>query len=252
MSFFYKAAVFGSVIVLLACSSVCAEQPNTIVNTIDKSIKTRKQTVKKAADWQAKKERMKAKYYQLKESLEVTSVEIAHMKEIVAKQEAYMARTNNKIIEMEKMRQKLVPYLTETVARMEESINNDLPFLRQERTERVTNLKAILADPEVTLAEKLRRVFEGLRVEMDFGKSVETTKEAINYQGQKLSVHVLRLGRTALLMQTLDEQEVGIYNGKEWEKLPGRYNAEIKKAMDITQRRRPVDFVNLPIRGEAQ
>jgi septal ring factor EnvC (AmiA/AmiB activator) len=252
MSFFHKAAVAVSLLALFVCSAAFAEQPDTIVNTIDQAIKTRKQTVKKAGDWQAQKERLKSKYYQLKESLEVTSVEIAHMKEIVAKQDAYMARTNNKIIEMEKMRQKLVPYLTETIARMEESINNDLPFLRQERSERVANLKEILADPEVTLAEKLRRVFEGLRVEMDYGKSVETTKEEVNYQGQKLSVHVLRLGRTALLMQTLDEQEVGIYNGKGWEKLPGRYNGEIKKAMDITQRRRPVDFVNLPIRGVAQ
>lgn len=238
--------------VLVADWPAQAEQPDTIVNTIDKTIKTRKETVKKLSEWQAQKERMKAKYYQLKEALEVSNVEIAHMREIVAKQDAYIARTNNKIMEMEKMRQALVPYLNEVVARMEEHINTDLPFLRQERADRVANLKAILADPEVTLAEKLRRVFEGLRVEMDYGKSVETTKEEITYQGQKLAVHVLRLGRTALLMQTLDEQEVGIYNGKEWEKLPSRYAPEIKKAMDITQRRRPVDFVNLPLRGSIQ
>ena len=150
------------------------------------------------------------------------------------------------------MRQKLVPYLNEAVGRMQKQIQGDLPFLRQERADRVSNLREILADPEVTLAEKLRRVFEGLRVEMDYGKSVETTKEEIQYKSQKLMVHVLRFGRTALLMQTLDEKETGIYNGNQWQELPGRYNAEIKKAMDITQRRRPVDFVNLPIRGVAQ
>ncbi len=251
MSFSAKSVLLFFAIALLSSHPASAEQPDTIVNTIDKTIKTRKETVKKLSEWQAQKERMKAKYYQLKEALEVSNVEIAHMREIVAKQDAYIARTNNKIIEMEKMRQALVPYLNEVVARMEEHINADLPFLLQERTERVANLKAILADPEVTLAEKLRRVFEGLRVEMDYGKSVETTREEITYQGQKLAVHVLRLGRTALLMQTLDEQEVGIYYGKKWEKLPSRYAPEIKKAMDITQRRRPVDFVNLPIRGIA-
>jgi len=236
-----KSILLFLMFVLVAGWLAHAEQPDTIVNTIDKTIKTRKETVKKLSEWQAQKE-----------ALEVTNVEIAHMREIVAKQDAYIARTNNKILEMEKMRQALVPYLNEVVARMEEHINTDLPFLRQERADRVANLKAILADPEVTLAEKLRRVFEGLRVEMDYGKSVETTKEEIIYQGQKLAVHVLRLGRTALLMQTLDEQEVGIYNGKEWEKLPSRYAPEIKKAMDITQRRRPVDFVNLPLRGSIQ
>ena len=247
-----QTALILSAIFFLTAGLSSAEQPEKIGGTIKGAIETRKQTVKKAADWQGQKERMKSRYYQLKEGLEVTQVENVHMQEIVARQDAYIERTNHKIIEMEKMRQKLVPYLNEAVGRMEKQIQADLPFLRQERADRVANLREILADPEVTLAEKLRRVFEGLRVEMDYGKSVETTKEEIQYKGQKLMVHVLRFGRTALLMQTLNEQESGMYNGKQWEELPGSYNAEIKKAMDITQRRRPVDFVNLPIRGVAQ
>jgi hypothetical protein len=247
-----QTALILSAIIFLTAGPARAEQPEKIEGTIGGAIETRKQTVKKAADWQEKKERMKSRYYQLKEGLEVTQVENVHMQEIVARQDAYIERTNYKIIEMEKMRQKLVPYLSEAVARMEKQIQSDLPFLRQERTDRLANLREVLADPEVTLAEKLRRVFEGLRVEMDYGKSVETSKEEIQYKGQKLMVHVLRLGRTALLMQTLDEQESGMYNGKQWEELPGSYNAEIKKAMDITQRRRPVEFVNIPIRGVAQ
>ena len=39
---------------------------------------------KKAADWQGQKERMKSRYYQLKEGLEVTQVENVHMQEIVS------------------------------------------------------------------------------------------------------------------------------------------------------------------------
>ena len=88
-------------------------------------------------------------------------------------------------------------------------------------------------------------------MEMDYGKSVETTKEEIQYKGETHGA-CAAAGAHALLMQTLDEQESGTNNGKQWEELPGSYNAEVKKAMDITQRRRPVDFVNLPIRGVAQ
>lgn len=247
-----QTALILSAIFSLTAGLSSAEQPEKIEGTVKKTLETRKQTVKKAADWQGQKERMKSRYYQLKEGLEVTQVENVHMQEIVARQDAYIERTNHKIIEMEKMRQKLVPYLNEAVVRMEKHIQTDLPFLRQERADRVANLREVLADPEVTLAEKLRRVFEGLRVEMDYGKSVETSKDEIQYKGQKLMVHVLRLGRTALLMQTLDEKETGIYNGNQWQELPGSYNPEIKKAMDITQRRRPVEFVNIPIRGVAQ
>jgi hypothetical protein len=49
-------------------------------------------------------------------------------------------------------------------------------------------------------------------------------------------------------MQTLDEEAVGIYDGNQWVELPGKYRAEISKAIDIAERRRPIEFVNLPLR----
>ena len=83
---------------------------------------------------------------------------------------------------------------------------------------------------------------------MDYGKSVETSKEEIHYMNEKILVKVLRLGRTALLMQTLDEEEVAIYDVGKWVELPGKYKTEINKAIDIAERRRPIEFVNLPVR----
>ena len=225
-----------------------AEQPEKIVDTVDGSIKTRKQTQKKTGDWQSQKERLKSRYYQLKDISEAKQIEINHLQEVVDRQEAYIKRMNRKIIEMEKIRQKLVPYLSEVVMQMEEQIKTDLPFLMDERSSRIGALKEIIHDPEITMGEKIRRVFEGLRVEMDYGKSVETSKEEIHYMDEKILVKVLRLGRTTLLMQTLDEEEVAIYDGGEWVELPGKYKSEINKAIDIAERRRPIEFVNLPVR----
>lgn len=225
-----------------------AAQPGQIKQTIDQSIKTRETTQKKAADWQGNKERMKNRYFQLKEALEMTGLELTHMQEVTAKQDAYLVRTRRKVHEMEKMGRELQPYLQQQVARLSGHIKNDLPFLTEERSARVETMNGILDDPEIPLSEKLRRTFEAMRVEMDYGKSIETTRTDIDYKGQKVLVNMLRLGRTALLMQTIDEKESGLYAGGTWVQLPGQYGAEIKKAMEITQRRRPVDFVNLPLR----
>ncbi|MCX8045250.1 MAG: DUF3450 domain-containing protein, partial [Desulfobacterota bacterium] len=229
-----------------------SEQPEKIISTIDSTIQKRQETQKKTADWNAQKERLKTRYVQVQEDLDLLSVEQQHLQEIVAKQDAYIERTNRKVLEMEKIRQQLVPYLNEVIARMEETIAADLPFLLQERHNRIATLKDIVQDPEVPLSEKLRRVFEGLRVEMDYGKSVETTREEINWQGQRRMVQVLRIGRTALLMQSLDEKDIGMFDGKAWIPVPEKYRGEIKKGLEITQRRRPVDFINLPLRGVAQ
>ncbi len=247
----YLHAFLLATAVVLGATIVRAEQPEKIEKTIDASIETRGETQKKSAKWQTEKERLKSRYYQLKDTLEATQVEVKHMQDVTARQVAYINRMQQRIIEMEKMRQNLVPYLEEVLNRMEEHMQSDLPFLTDERSARIKTLRQLIYDPELTMGEKLRRVFEGLRVEMDYGKSVETTKQEIVFEGQKLMVQVLRLGRTALLMQTLDENEVGIYHNGAWKPLAGKYKSEIKKAIEITQRRRPIEFVNLPVRGAA-
>ena len=245
----YLKNLISTVLIVLAITSISqAEQPKKIINTIDGSINTRKQTQKKTADWQSKKEQLKSRYYQLKDTLETKQIEINHLQEVIDRQKAYIERINRKIIEMEKIRQQLVPYLSNVITKMEEQVKNDLPFLIEERTSRINALKEIIHDPEITMGEKIRRTFEGLQVEMNYGKSVETTKEEIKYKGEKILVKVLRFGRTALLMQTLDEKEVGIYDGSEWLELPRKYRSEINKAIDIAERRRPIEFVNLPVR----
>ena len=49
--------------------------------------------------------------------------------------------------------------------------------------------------------------------------------------------------------QSLDKKTTGYYDvaARKWEKLPGKYNAEIDTAMEIGAKRRPVDLVNLPL-----
>lgn len=232
-------------------SPVFAAQPEKIEKTVKSSIDTRKKTQKKAKAWHAEKDTMKATYFQLKEELEEANLEANRMKELVDRQDAYLERQHSKLMEMEKIRQGLLPYLEGLLAQIELHSEKDLPFLQSERSARLDNLKGLLYDPEVSLGEKFRRVYEGLRVEMEYGRSVEVTKEEINYQGERLLVNVLRLGRTAMLMRTLDGQDIALYQDG-WQPLPKRYHDHIKKAIDIAHRKRPVEFVNLPVKVVAQ
>lgn len=225
------------------------EQPATIKKTIHESIDTRKATQQQSSQWHSKKERMKSQYFQLTDAIEAGALEAEHLQQVVQRQQDYIARMQTRIIEMEKMRQNLVPWLEELIGRMERHIDADLPFLTAERTARIAALKQVVYDPELTMGEKMRRVFEGLSVEMDYGRSVETQKEEIDFKGERLLVNVLRIGRTALLMQTLDGSTAGMYSGGTWVELPGSWGAEIQTAIEITQRKRPIEFVKLPVRG---
>ncbi len=191
---------------------------------------------------------LKVKYYELKEGMRGTGADIERMKDIIAKQEQYITTTNNKIIELENMRQNLVPYLKEVISRLEDNVNKDLPFSRDERIKTLSELKYTVADSKTGMGEKLKKVLDALKTEMDYGYSVENSMGEIQYKGEKLQVHLFRLGRVAMYMRTIDDKEAGIYNGKEWTPVSKEYGAEIQKAMENAKRSKSTEFVNLPLR----
>ena len=191
---------------------------------------------------------LKIKYYELKEGMRGTAADIERMKDIIAKQELYITATNNKIIELENMRQNLVPYLKEVISRLEDNVNKDLPFSRDERIKTLSELKYTVADSKTGMGEKIKKVLDALKTEMDYGYSVENSMGEIQYKGEKLQVHLFRLGRVAMYMRTIDDKEAGIYNGREWTAVSKEYGAEIQKAMENAKRSKSTEFVNLPLR----
>ncbi|MEI6128248.1 MAG: DUF3450 domain-containing protein [Pseudomonadota bacterium] len=232
------------------CAS--AQQPEKIITPMDGSRQKPQETQKKSVDAQKQKEPLKVKYYELKEGMRGTAADIERMKDILAKQEQYITATNNKIIELENMRQNLVPYLKEVILRLEDNVNKDLPFLREERIKTLSELKYTVSDAKISMGEKLKKVLEALKTEMDYGYSVENSMGEIQYKGERLQVHLFRLGRVAMLMRTIDDKEAGIYNGREWAAVSKEYGAEIKKAMDNARRSKSAEFVNLPLKGVTQ
>lgn len=229
-----------------------AALPGQINPGINQSLKTREGAQKKPADGQSQKDRMKIKYYELKEGMRGTAADIERMKDIIAKQEQYITATNNKIIELENMRQNLVPYLKDVIARLEDNVSKDLPFLHDERIKMLSELKYTVADTKTSMGDKLKKVLDALKTEMDYGYSVENSMGEIQYKGEKLQVHLFRLGRVAMYMRTIDDKESGIYDGRQWIPVSKEYGEEIKKAMDNARRSKSTEFVNLPLRGVSQ
>lgn len=239
-------------LVFVMAPAAQAVQTGQINQNIDQSMKARQGAQKKPADGQKQKDLQKIKYYELKEGMRGTAADIERMKDILVKQEQYITATNNKIIELENMRQNLVPYLKEVIARLEDNVNKDFPFLRDERTKTLSELKYTVADSKVSMGEKLKKVLDALKTEMDYGYSVENSMGEIQYKGEKLQVQLFRLGRVAMYMRTIDDKESAMYNGTEWIPVSKEYGTEIKKAMENARRSKSTEFVNLPLKEVAQ
>jgi hypothetical protein len=119
----------------------------------------------------------------------------------------------------------------------------------EERKSRIDYLKKEIVKPDVSDADKLRRLLEALQIEMNYGSTVEVTQQKIDLGGDELFVDLLRVGRVSVFWRTPDGKRCGEYDRgtRRWVELPGKYNRNIGTAMDMATRMRPVELLDLPL-----
>jgi hypothetical protein len=101
---------------------------------------------------------------------------------------------------------------------LKQFVELDLPFLPEERRKRVATLEELMNRANVTISEKYRRVVEAYQIEMEYGRTLEAYEGQIGTGNQARTVQFLRVGRVALMYQTLDQKETGYWDAdkKTW------------------------------------
>jgi hypothetical protein len=113
----------------------------------------------------------------------------------------------------------IFPLMERMIDGISQSVNLDVPFLMEERTERVDNLRAIMERSDVSVAEKFRKVMEAYQIENDYGSSVEWYTQSLTLDGATRSFNMLRVGRIGLYFQSDDAKITGRWNNstRSWE-----------------------------------
>ena len=223
-------------------------RPEKAQKKLTGAIQTEAAAQAKADDWNFQKDDIVSEVRDLQTRL----IWLQYQKK---KHEIYVQGVKDNITDLEnrklaarKLRESLEPYLEEVVARLETFVSKDLPFLDQERAQRIAFLKNTLNDYHLDLGEKLRRVYEALGVEATYGKMVTSSDETLNLDGKDTEVTVLRLGRLAMFYQSLDAEKIGFWNSKSgrWESLGREYSQMIRQSLEMARRERTVQLITLP------
>ncbi|MFO7752070.1 MAG: DUF3450 domain-containing protein [Desulfobacteraceae bacterium] len=224
-----------------------------IHRTVKKEICVRKKMQQQEDRWAEKRQVLEERYKTLERrlnDLEIQKKRLSGKLDLRRKKTATMEQT---LTESGRVKKELQLTLEDIVDRLDRFAANDLPFLKTERSERIHALRTCLLDPDVTLAEKTRRTFESLQVELDYGHRLEVTEEEVEIGGRKMAVDVLRVGRISLFCRTGDGGTTGRYAPaeKSWQPLHGKYDAAITEAMEMARQQRPMDMIKLPL-GELE
>ena len=247
---FHRMIILAIALLLLGPPAISgASRPEKAQKKLTGAIKTEAAAQAKADDWNFQKDDLVSEIRDLQTRL----IWLQYQKK---KHEIYVQGVRDNITDLEnrklaarKLRESLEPYLEEVVTRLESFVSQDLPFLAQERAQRISFLKNTLNDYHLDLGEKLRRVYEALGVEATYGKMVTSSDETLNLDGKDTEVTVLRLGRLAMFYQSLDGEKIGFWNiqSGRWEPLSREYPQTIRQALEMARRERTVQLITLPL-----
>jgi TolA-binding protein len=145
----------------------------------------------------------------------------------------------------------IVPLMIRMLDSLEQFVALDVPFLNDERKDRLTDLRSMMDRADVSTSEKYRRILEAFQIENEYGRTIEVYRGPITVGGNEMTVDFLRIGRVALMYQTLDGRSQAYWNDtkKAWEPLSSSYSRPIRDGIRIARQQAAPDLIKIPVLG---
>jgi len=166
----------------------------------------------------------------------------------IKSQEEEVVSIQKQIEEIERTNREIYPLMQRMVETIDKFVALDVPFLLEERTKRVATLKETLARADVSTAEKYRRILEAYTIEMEYGRTSDAYEGKLGEGDAARTVNFLRIGRTALMYQTLDGNETGYWDidKKAWVE-DDDYEEDIKFGLKVARKQKAPDLLIAPV-----
>lgn len=170
----------------------------------------------------------------------------AQQRRVIERQVEEIAKIRTSIGQIDEIKRQITPLMLDMIEDIEDFIDQDVPFLMDERRDRVQSLRDVMDDPNVSDPERFRIILEAYKAEVQYGRTV-FAYEDLDDQGR--SVNFVRLGRIGFYSQTKDGAETRAWNNdsRTWETLGGDFTTPVRQLIRMAQRRTQQDVTVLPI-----
>jgi hypothetical protein len=168
------------------------------------------------------------------------------LQDTVDNQQAEIENIDGQLENLEQTNRDIVPLMVEMAETLPQLVQADMPFRVEERLGRARSLIDALDRADVTTSEKFRRILEAYQGEIELGRTTEGYRGQLP-DGQR--VDFLRIGRTLLFYQALDDSTTGWWNPntRSFEPLDDRYRLPVSDGLAIARNQVAPDLVRLPV-----
>ena len=193
-------------------------------------------------------DRLTAEYRVLLQRIDALRVYNQQVSELITSQEAEMVSLRRQIDDVELVGREVTPLMLGMLDAIENFVELDVPFLPEERAERIADLHDVMARADVTDAERYRRIMEAYQIENEFGRTIEAYQGELDLDGSTRQVDFLRFGRVAFLYQTLDGSETGVWDQKKEAWLDAsEYASATRLGIRMARKQVAPDLLRLPL-----
>ena len=161
-----------------------------------------------------------------------------------------MASLTEDINNIASLQRAIQPLMEDMVEALDQLVEADLPFLLDERRNRVQRLRALMDDPSRSPAQRYRLVVEAYQIENEYGRTIEAYRGAIEVGGRSFEdVEFLRIGRVALIFRTDDNQTLMRFDRarNQWVDLDLAMLPDVRQASRIAREQIPPDLIFMPV-----
>jgi hypothetical protein len=167
------------------------------------------------------------------------------LEELAKGQEAERDSLQRQLTEIDRTERELLPLMLRMTQGLESIVASDLPFLKQERQDRVDGIKRLMADPSASNADKFKRILEAYQIEAEYGRTLGAERTEVDHR----SVDVLRVGRTALFYLSTDGREASWWDAAKasWQPLDSQYISQVRRGLRMARETLAPDLLQLPV-----
>lgn len=243
----------GAVVALLVSWAVSAQAPQTVQTTVNEQLSTNKAAAASQAKVNQLDDETQTMLGEYRATLRETESLRRYNEQLelqIKSQEEEVVSIQHQIQDIERTNREIYPLMQRMIETIDQFVKLDVPFLMDERSKRVQTLKELLSRADVSTAEKYRRILEAYTIEMEYGRTLEAYEGKLGEGDDARTVNFLRIGRVALLYQTLDGDDTGYWDvdKKGWVEDNG-YDDYVKDALKVARKATAPDLLIAPVRA---
>ncbi len=167
---------------------------------------------------------------------------------LIDRQERKMVRIEQDIARISSLTRSVMPLMFKMIDALDTFVELDVPFLIDERRQRVAGLRNLMNNPDASPAEKYRKISEAYEIENEYGRTIEAYTGKVSPDDDR-TVNFLRIGRNSYIYQTLDGDDAAVWNKSkgEWKRLGGSYRLPIQVGIRIANEQAAPDLMVVPL-----